>query len=77
MQFSSFERVTILNAATLMIYGDADRLIPVQNAHILDEHIPDSRLWIVSGLGDSFFSERPKEAAETTVEFLSSVPAPT
>ncbi len=74
MQFNSYERLPRLRAATPIIHGDADRLIPVQNARILNKHIPDSRLYILPGAGHSFSWEKPKESAEAIGWFLSSVP---
>ena len=76
MLFDSHNRLPQMQVPTLILHGDRDRLNPVQNAQILHDRIPNSKLRIVPDVGHSFFWEKPKESAEAIVEFLSSVPAP-
>lgn len=74
--FDTYERLPQINRPTLIIHGDRDLLMPVENADILGQRIGRSRVRIVPGVGHMFFWERPEESAEAIVEFLSSVPAP-
>jgi len=73
--FDTYERLPKIQVPTLIIHGDRDLMIPVENAEVLRERIPGSRVRIVPGVGHLFFWEKPAESAEAVVEFLSSVPA--
>jgi pimeloyl-ACP methyl ester carboxylesterase len=72
--FEAYERLPQIQAPTLIISGDSDVLIPPQNSRILRERIPNSQLAMILGAGHIFFLEKPKEAAEKVVKFLSAVP---
>ena len=76
MQFDSHGRLPQIHAPALIIHGDKDQMMPVQNARILHDRIPNSKLQILPDVGHCFFWEKPNESAEAIVEILSSVPAP-
>jgi len=76
MLFDSYDRLPQMQVQTLIMHGDRDRLNPVQNAQVLYDRIPNSKLRIVPEVGHSFFWEKPRESAEAIVQFLSSVTAP-
>ena len=74
--FDTYDRLPQVKAPTLVIHGDQDVLIPVENADILHERIGGSQVRIVPGVGHMFFWEKPEESAGAIVEFLkSAVPA--
>ncbi|MDO8613587.1 MAG: alpha/beta hydrolase, partial [Dehalococcoidia bacterium] len=74
--FDTYDRLPQVQAPTLVIHGDRDQLVPVENADILHERIPGSQVRIVPGVGHCFFWEKPEESAGAIVEFLkSAVPA--
>ncbi len=72
--FDTYDRLPQIRAPTLIVHGDQDILIPVQNAYILHERIPGSQLHIIEGAGHVYFWERPEEAARVVIQFLSQVP---
>ncbi len=72
--FDTYERLPQIKAPTLIIHGDQDVLVPVQNAYVLHERIPYSELYIIEGAGHVYFWERPQEAAQRIIQFLSTVP---
>jgi 3-oxoadipate enol-lactonase len=72
--FDAFDRLPEVKAPTLVIHGDRDVLVPVENAYILKERIPDAELHIVPGAGHLFTFELPEESATAVVEFLTKVP---
>ena len=74
--FDTYERLAQIQALTLIVHGDRDQLIPVENAEVLRNRIEGSKVQIVSDVGHMFFWEKPEESAQAIVEFLSSVPAP-
>ena len=74
--FDAYERLPQIRAPTLIIHGDQDLLIPVENAEVLKERISGSQVRLMPGVGHMFFWEKPEESAGAIVEFLSSVAAP-
>ncbi len=57
--FDCCDRLTQLRVPTLIQHGGADRLLPVENAFLLKEKIPDARLAVYEGLGHLFLMEDP------------------
>lgn len=73
--FDTYERLPQVQAPTLILQGDRDILVPVQNAQVLRERIAGSRVRVISDVGHCFFWEKPAESAAAVVEFLATVPA--
>jgi poly(3-hydroxyalkanoate) depolymerase len=59
-----------LEQPTLVISGDDDPLVPVENSYLLAAHIPDARLRIVQGAGHLFLIDQPEEPAAIVTRFL-------
>lgn len=55
---------------TLVLAGDDDPIVPLVNARILANRIPDARLHVVPGGGHLFLLERPAEIADLVTGFL-------
>jgi pimeloyl-ACP methyl ester carboxylesterase len=72
--FDSYGRLPQIKSPTLILHGDQDVLVPVENAEVLHERIPGSRIRIIQGTGHCFFWEEPDEVVEEAVGFLSGVP---
>ena len=61
---------------TLIVWGDADPIIPVEHAHAAHAAIPGSRLEIFEGVGHYPHCEAPERFVEVLTEFIeSTVPA--
>jgi pimeloyl-ACP methyl ester carboxylesterase len=73
--WDSYDRLPQMKVQTLIIHGDADRMVPVGNASILRERIPDAQLRILPGAGHAFMWQFPDESAQAIVEFLAAVPS--
>jgi 3-oxoadipate enol-lactonase len=71
--FDTYDRLPEIQAPTLIIHGDRDLMIPVENAEVLRQRIPNSQVRIVPDVGHLFFWEKPQEAAQAIVQFLSPV----
>ena len=54
---------------TLLVWGDADTLIPVAHAHAAHAAIPGSRLAIFEGAGHFPHCDAPERFAEALVDF--------
>jgi 3-oxoadipate enol-lactonase len=56
----TYEELYKINIPALIIHGDADRLIPVENGKMLADRIKDSELYIVQGAGHLYMTEAQK-----------------
>ncbi len=61
-------RLGQLQLPTLVVHGTVDRIIPVQNGHMVAELIAGSRLEILPDIGHLFFWELPERSAELVRE---------
>ena len=71
MSFNAESRVEQIDAPTLVLSGDADVIVPVENALNLAAKIPGAELRIVEGGSHTFFIERAAEFNRLVSEFLS------
>lgn len=68
--FSTEERVSEIAAPTLILTGDADIIVPMENSRNLASRIPNARLFIVKGGSHTFFIEQPDEFNRAVIEFV-------
>ena len=68
--FDAAERVRGIKSPTLVITGDADTIVPMQNSLNLAARIPGAALRIVSGGSHTFFIEKADEFNQAVVEFI-------
>ena len=66
----AYDRLPQIEAPTLIVTGDDDRVIPGAGSEVLHERIAGSRLAVVAGAGHLFFLERPDESVRLLEEFL-------
>ncbi len=66
----TYEELTKISIPVLVIHGDEDRLIPVENGKMLADRIKDSELYIVSGAGHLYLTEAQKAVDEKVIDFL-------
>jgi pimeloyl-ACP methyl ester carboxylesterase len=62
------ERLTQIHLPTLVIHGDADRLLGYPNGRQISSLIPDARLATLEGIGHMFWWEQPERSAELVRE---------
>jgi len=55
---------------TLVLAGDADRVVPAINARILAARIRDSRLMLVPGAGHLVLADHPQACGAAIADFL-------
>jgi pimeloyl-ACP methyl ester carboxylesterase len=75
--FNAYDRLPEVKAQTLVIHGDQDRLVQIENGRIVHERIPGSRFEVMPGAAHMFFWEQPEAAAALVTSFLASLPAAT
>lgn len=66
----ALDRLERIEAPTLVITGDDDRVIPGVNSEALAERISGARLEVIAGAGHLFFIERPEETVRVLEAFL-------
>lgn len=64
------ERLPQVEAPTLILSGEHDRVVPPQNAALLAQKIPKSTVHVLPGAGHLFPLETPAEAARIVAQFL-------
>ena len=69
-EHDTYERLPQITTPTLIIQGEADRLVNPGHAKVLHERIPGSRLLYLPDLGHLFFVEQPNEVAAILREFI-------
>ncbi len=73
MNHKATDRLHQIAVPTLVITGDADRLIPPANSDILAQHIPGARLVRVPGGSHGFNFETPEIFNRAVLDFLAGV----
>ena len=64
-------RLAQVNAPTLVIHGERDRIVPAENASLIAEAIPGAKLIIIPRAGHMFMTDQPEAAHTALLEFLS------
>ncbi|QLG49916.1 alpha/beta fold hydrolase [Natrinema halophilum] len=70
LNFDVSDRLERLRVPTLILHGTNDEVVPVENARLLEEKIPDSRLEIVEGGSHLFFIEDDTTVNDHLLAFL-------
>jgi len=70
MGFDAEARLEQIKAPTLVLSGDADVIVPVQNSRNLAARIPGATLQIIEGGSHTFFIEQAGEFNRIVTEFL-------
>lgn len=68
--WSTYDRLPQITAPTLIIHGDRDVIIPVENAHVLHERIPGSALHIITGAGHGYPAQDPVGVHQLVTDFF-------
>ena len=71
MSFNAESRLQEIASPTLVLSGDADVIVPVENSRHLAAVIPNAKLKIVEGGSHTFFIEQSGEFNRIITEFLS------
>ena len=70
MNFNTESRLEGVKSPTLVLSGDADVIVPVQNSRNVAARIPGARLQIVKGGSHTFFIEQAGEFNRILTQFL-------
>jgi len=70
MSFNTESRLQEIASPTLVLSGDADVIVPVQNSRNLAAQIPGAKLHIIEGGSHTFFIEQAEEFNRVITDFL-------
>lgn len=56
-------RLPSLGVPTLVVHGDEDRMLPVENGRLIASLVPGARLEVLEGVGHVFWWEQPQRSA--------------
>lgn len=70
MGHDAYERLPEIKVPTLVIAGDADKLVPVENARLIAYRIPNAELVILKKMGHGFNIEAADIVNDTVLGFL-------
>ena len=68
--FDVSDRLGRVRVPTLILHGTDDRVVPVENARLLAEKLPNSRLELVDGGSHLFFIEDDESVTDSLLAFL-------
>ena len=66
-------RLTELSVPTLLIWGEEDRVVPVENGRKLADELPRAKLVTISGVGHLPPEEAPRRSVAPVLDFLGSL----
>jgi pimeloyl-ACP methyl ester carboxylesterase len=64
------DRLGMIGAPTLIVWGEKDRMIPVRYAGKFQKEIKDSQLAIIKSSGHTPYFEKPEVFGDTVLDFL-------
>ncbi len=70
VDFDAYDRLPQIKCPVLIVHGDQDAIIPVENAHIMKGQIPQAEVYIIPGAGHLFHFIDPTRTFQRIVEFL-------
>jgi pimeloyl-ACP methyl ester carboxylesterase len=68
--WNSYYRLPRITAPTLVIHGDQDRLIPIQNGRTVAKRIPNARFHVIPNAGHILMTDQPELCREGLARFL-------
>lgn len=70
LAWTCFDRLPQIKAPTLIVHGQTDQLVPPQNALILKQHIPESRLVMLPHASHIYMTDQPDLSQTAVLDFL-------
>jgi len=71
--FNFVDQLSKISVPTLIVHGEDDRVVPVEEARLLHEKIPNSKLVVFSECGHGTIVEKAQEFNKVVMEFLESL----
>lgn len=71
LSWQAFSRLDQIKAPTLVIHGDADRLVPPGNGELISARIPNAKLVMIAAASHIYPTDQPEAAWRPVMQFLS------
>lgn len=65
--------LTKISAPTLLLWGETDRLVPLEDGKLMETEIPHARLKVFLGQGHLFLYYQPEKVVKEVLDFLNTV----
>ena len=70
LAWEAFSRLDQIKAPTVVIHGNADRLVPAGNGQLIAARIPNARLVLIPHASHIFLTDQPDAALRPVLDFL-------
>jgi pimeloyl-ACP methyl ester carboxylesterase len=70
LAWESYSRLGQINAPTLVIHGETDRLVPAGNGRLIAESIPGSKLVMLPHASHIYMTDQPEASQKAVMDFL-------
>ncbi len=70
LMWSAYRRLPRIQAPTLVVHGDQDRLIPAENGRVVASRIPRARFELVRNAGHVLTTDQPEICSGLMLDFL-------
>ena len=67
---TAYRKIKSIKQPSLVLWGDQDYLVPIENAHRFHEDLPNDTLVILKGVGHVPMEESPNESVAAVISFL-------
>lgn len=68
------DEIQKITAPTMILWGEEDRIIHVDNASVFNQLIPNSQTIVLEGIGHAPMIEVPEKSAKLYIDFINSLP---
>jgi 3-oxoadipate enol-lactonase len=68
--WSSYRRLSRIKVPTLVLHGEQDRLVPIQNGKVVSRRIPGAQFRVVPHAGHMLLTDQPEMCADIVLSFL-------
>lgn len=73
LRWTSYSRLPRLRVPTLVLHGDQDHLVPVENGKTVAARIPGARFRLIRNAGHILTTDQPEECVQALLTFLDEV----
>ena len=70
LRWSSYYRLRRLRVPTLVMHGDQDRLVPLENGRSVAARIPGARFQLIRNAGHILTTDQPEACLQVLLDFL-------
>jgi 3-oxoadipate enol-lactonase len=71
LSWEAYSRLSAIQAPTLVIHGESDRLVPSANSRLIADRIPGAKLLILLQASHIFTTDQPEASLDAIFDFLS------